>query len=326
MPAPLVLPDSGAVTVQVVVGDTRRVRVPVGVGLLAVAGRSRGRCTPVGVLAPVPVTNGSRPRISREWPPPGAQAVPVDGLYEELAAGGFGYGPVFQGLRAAWICGDEVFAEVVLPPAAPPRTGSGCIRRCWTRHCTGCSCVTPVGGVACRSPGVVSGCMPAVRPRAGPAAVHRPGHGVRGGCGCQRRPVLSVESLVVREVSSGQMGVATDQESLFRLDWVPVPVPVPGTGSTDGWVWLDGYDLSCVPEAEVVVLPVTSEAAMWWMPRARRCTRCWVCCRTACRAQVRLLQAGGVDQEWGPGRRGGVGSGADRAVGAPGPVRAGGRR
>ncbi|WP_328474034.1 SDR family NAD(P)-dependent oxidoreductase [Streptomyces sp. NBC_00448] len=49
------------------------------------------------------------------WPPEGAVAVPVEGLYERLAEAGYEYGPVFQGLRAAWRDGEEIYAEVVLP-------------------------------------------------------------------------------------------------------------------------------------------------------------------------------------------------------------------
>ncbi|MGP3939631.1 SDR family NAD(P)-dependent oxidoreductase [Streptomyces sp. 6N106] len=53
-----------------------------------------------------------------QWPPSGAAAVPeerVRGIYEELEAGGYGYGPAFRGLRAAWTRGDEIYAEVTLP-------------------------------------------------------------------------------------------------------------------------------------------------------------------------------------------------------------------
>src|SRR5205085_6260202 len=50
-----------------------------------------------------------------EWPPPGAVPVPVEGFYPALARQGYGYGPAFQGLTAAWRRGDEVFAEVRLP-------------------------------------------------------------------------------------------------------------------------------------------------------------------------------------------------------------------
>src|SRR4029077_6521863 len=38
--------------------------------------------------------------------------------YEALADRGYGYGPAFRGLRAAWRRGDEVFAEVALPADA----------------------------------------------------------------------------------------------------------------------------------------------------------------------------------------------------------------
>ena len=36
-------------------------------------------------------------------------------LYERFAENGFGYGPAFQGIRTAWLLGDEVYAEVRLP-------------------------------------------------------------------------------------------------------------------------------------------------------------------------------------------------------------------
>ncbi|WP_435178370.1 type I polyketide synthase [Actinacidiphila sp. bgisy145] len=49
------------------------------------------------------------------WPPSGAAAVPVEGLYEQLAEAGYEYGPLFQGLRAAWRDGEQVYADVVLP-------------------------------------------------------------------------------------------------------------------------------------------------------------------------------------------------------------------
>ena len=48
------------------------------------------------------------------WPPTGTP-LDVDGCYEHFADLGFEYGPLFQGLRAAWQDGDELFAEVDLP-------------------------------------------------------------------------------------------------------------------------------------------------------------------------------------------------------------------
>ncbi|MGR3939227.1 SDR family NAD(P)-dependent oxidoreductase [Streptomyces sp. BRA346] len=58
-----------------------------------------------------------------QWPPADAEPIDVDGLYERQAAQGYGYGPAFQGVRAAWRRGDEVFAEVTLDEAGADRFG-----------------------------------------------------------------------------------------------------------------------------------------------------------------------------------------------------------
>ncbi|WTG87164.1 SDR family NAD(P)-dependent oxidoreductase [Kitasatospora sp. NBC_01560] len=44
------------------------------------------------------------------WPPAGAAELDLDGFHRET-----GHGPAFHGLRAAWLRGDEVFAEAELP-------------------------------------------------------------------------------------------------------------------------------------------------------------------------------------------------------------------
>ncbi|WP_393071861.1 type I polyketide synthase [Streptomyces sp. LN704] len=49
------------------------------------------------------------------WPPPGAKSVPLDGFYAALADTGYQYGPVFQGLKAAWRADGAWYAEVALP-------------------------------------------------------------------------------------------------------------------------------------------------------------------------------------------------------------------
>lgn len=43
---------------------------------------------------------------------------PGTGPYERLAVGGLRYGPAFQGMRAAWRHGEELYADVALPEAA----------------------------------------------------------------------------------------------------------------------------------------------------------------------------------------------------------------
>nr|WP_305809375.1 polyketide synthase [Streptomyces sp. Go40/10] len=67
-----------------------------------------------GVLAPsVPAEP-----VPGEWPPAGAEPIPVDGVYDRFAARGYGYGPAFRGLRALWRRDTEVYAEVELPETA----------------------------------------------------------------------------------------------------------------------------------------------------------------------------------------------------------------
>ncbi|MFF5175152.1 type I polyketide synthase [Micromonospora sp. NPDC000089] len=49
------------------------------------------------------------------WPPPGVTETDLTGWYETLVGHGLTYGPTFQGLRRAWAGRDEVYAEVALP-------------------------------------------------------------------------------------------------------------------------------------------------------------------------------------------------------------------
>ncbi|WP_416071858.1 type I polyketide synthase, partial [Streptomyces sp. ID05-04B] len=57
------------------------------------------------------------------WPPPGAEELDTDGLYTRLREAGLDYGPVFQGLSAAWRDRTAVYAEVALPESATADAG-----------------------------------------------------------------------------------------------------------------------------------------------------------------------------------------------------------
>ncbi|MGW2113425.1 type I polyketide synthase [Streptomyces sp. NPDC001948] len=59
----------------------------------------------------------SAEKLAGAWPPAGAEEVGVDELYAHLDDLGYGYGPVFQGLRSLWRHGDDLYAEVGLPAA-----------------------------------------------------------------------------------------------------------------------------------------------------------------------------------------------------------------
>jgi acyl transferase domain-containing protein/NADPH:quinone reductase-like Zn-dependent oxidoreductase/acyl carrier protein len=103
---PLALPDTGTTQLQLVVGEAgetgRR-----SFGIYSIVGDQPRRHV-VGSMS-----TGAAPAGGLgSWPPPGAQPVDLDGFYASVADRGYGYGPAFQGLRAAWRAGDVVYAEV----------------------------------------------------------------------------------------------------------------------------------------------------------------------------------------------------------------------
>ncbi|MFE7563961.1 type I polyketide synthase, partial [Kitasatospora sp. NPDC057500] len=121
--APLLIPATGGVDLQVVVGapdaDGRR--------QAGVYSRPQGEDGPGGIWtrhAQATVEpEQARPRAEdadfaplRDWPPTDAAPVAVTDAYETFAAAGHGHGPAFQGLTALWRGADgELYAEVALP-------------------------------------------------------------------------------------------------------------------------------------------------------------------------------------------------------------------
>ncbi|MFH9400875.1 SDR family NAD(P)-dependent oxidoreductase [Streptomyces sp. NPDC017638] len=119
--APLVLRAEEDIAVQVAVGE------PDATGRRTVTVHSRadeaapwtqhatGVLTATAPPAPAPLT---------EWPPRDARPLDTTGVYTDLAGQGYDYGPAFQGLRAAWRHGDDVYAEVALPDDAAADAGA----------------------------------------------------------------------------------------------------------------------------------------------------------------------------------------------------------
>ncbi|MFJ3232129.1 SDR family NAD(P)-dependent oxidoreductase [Streptomyces sp. NPDC086787] len=109
--APLVIADGGAVALRVRVGEGDE-------PALTVHSRSEGEdgswtLHAEGVLSAEAVEPAADLTV---WPPAGAEPVDVTGLYGDLAAVGLEYGPLFQGVSAAWRSADgTVYAEVALP-------------------------------------------------------------------------------------------------------------------------------------------------------------------------------------------------------------------
>ncbi|MES4909496.1 type I polyketide synthase, partial [Streptomyces sp. NPDC000395] len=117
--APLVLPEHGAVRIQVVVGAGEADRRPVDVYAGAEGDGDDEPWTrhATGYLVPAgpPPRRGEGPSaVGAVWPPRDAVPLSVGDFYQRCAEQGYEYGPAFQGLRTAWRRGDELFAEVAL--------------------------------------------------------------------------------------------------------------------------------------------------------------------------------------------------------------------
>ena len=273
--APLVLPEHGAMQLQLLVGE------PAESGRRSLAVYSRPRPgadedlpgghawmrNASGVLAPGGHESTQKPQLDfhdgRAWPPEGAEAVPVEDLYERLAALGFNYGPEFRSLRAAWRRGEDVFVEAALPEEQRPQAALFGLHPALLDSVLHGMLVSAIGegklaagdqglawlpfawsGVSLHGRGASS-----LRARISPAGADALSIEVLDELG---EPVLAVESLAVRKVSAADLALArvTREESLFALDWVELPtVPAPpqalAADSAAGAVPEDAVLLDC---------------------------------------------------------------------------------
>ncbi|WP_443048888.1 type I polyketide synthase [Streptomyces sp. NBC_00328] len=234
--APLVLPENGGIVIHVVVDEPDESGARRAVRLYSRADDAHDvqwTLHATGTLSTA-VLEGAFDLL--QWPPAGAVPVDVGGLYEGLAEAGLEYGPVFQGLRAAWSCGEDVYAEVALPEETSV-DGFGVHPALLDAalHATG---LLADGAEATRLPFAWTG----VSLHATGASRLRVRLSRRGAEGIaleaadeQGRPVATVGSLVLREVAPDQLAVArpTVHESLFQVDWVRL-AGVRGDGAVPG--------------------------------------------------------------------------------------------
>ncbi|MGW5355874.1 type I polyketide synthase, partial [Streptomyces sp. NPDC004031] len=164
------------------------------------------------------------------WPPSDARPVDLDGLYERLAARGYEYGPLFQGLQTAWRHSDgSVSAEIALPVEGVDTAGFGIhpalldaalhalllddrpgepvvvLPFAWsgvTLHATGATTLH----VHWTTTGENTHALTATDPAG--------------------TPVITADALTVRETTTAQLAALTPTptaDDLYQLTWTPTP-------------------------------------------------------------------------------------------------------
>ncbi|HXS87037.1 MAG TPA: SDR family NAD(P)-dependent oxidoreductase, partial [Mycobacterium sp.] len=226
--APLVIPSTGSVAVQVVVDGADES----GHRALSVFSRadvhSGWTLHAEGIVRPGAADSAAD---LTAWPPPGATPVDIDGLYDRLAARGYGYGPAFQGLTAMWRRGEEVFADVSLPgdagvspagfglhPAVLDAAMHAVIVAAEADHDGKDGVLVPFSwqGVSLHAAGASS-----VRARITPSGPSSVTVELADSVGL---PVLSVASMVARPVSRQQLMAAVSgagPDRIFEVIWSP---------------------------------------------------------------------------------------------------------
>ncbi|WP_143660587.1 SDR family NAD(P)-dependent oxidoreductase, partial [Streptomyces sp. JHA26] len=242
--APLVLPQDGAVSVQVTLegpgdGGRRELGVYSRPDGLPDAAWTRHAS---GVLAAGTVADEAADAELRAWPPAGAEPVDLTGLYERLAATGLAYGPTFRGLGAAWRRGDEVFAEVALPEEAAAEADRYGLHPALLDSALHAWLAEPErGSAAVRLPFVWRGVSlyatgaTELRVRLTPAGADGTAVLVADAAGTV---VASADALVTREVTGEQVVAAAPggaSDALYRVDWIESPGGAgPGAVAADG--------------------------------------------------------------------------------------------
>ncbi|MDT0532183.1 SDR family NAD(P)-dependent oxidoreductase, partial [Micromonospora sp. DSM 115977] len=234
--APLVLPETGGVDVQVAAERTGGEAWQVTVHARRSGTDDLWVRHATGLLAPAPGDGGA---TLADWPPTGATALDVSELTGRAARAGFAYGPAFQGLRAAWRVGTDVYAEVALPEPAADGAGA------YGLHPALLDAAVQAVGLGIVDPGEAR--LPfawsdvtlsahgadTLRVRLTPTGADTVAMLVADATG---EPVARVGSLVLRPLPAGELtsGGSPWRRSLFRLDW---PRHAGGVGAPDGTTW-----------------------------------------------------------------------------------------
>ncbi|MGV9292415.1 polyketide synthase dehydratase domain-containing protein, partial [Streptomyces sp. NPDC003719] len=182
--------------------------------------------------------------VQGSWPPAGARAIDLGDFYARVADLGTEYGPVFQGMTALWRDGDDLYAEIALPSGTevsgygihPALLDAALHPLATTRDEAAEGPSLPFGftGVRLHATG------------ADTLRVHwSPAEGSAAAFRCRAvdpagAPVLTADSLVLREAPKNLAAARARGQGLTRLDWTPTTPGAGGVPAGERWGVLAG--------------------------------------------------------------------------------------
>ena len=225
--APLLLAESGAVSVQVSVSAPgERGNRPISIYSRTETEEEAGEWT-LHATGSLGSEQPPEPEPLTAWPPQGAEPIQIEDLYEGLAEIGFEYGPAFQGVSAAWQANGEIYAEVSLADAQSEEAGRFSIHPALLDSAFHAGLGAALGSEDAKP--IIPFDWHGVSVFAAGATTLR----VRASMEDERlrllaadpsgMPVLQIDSLLARPVERDQLQSAHQaRRDLFALDWVEI--------------------------------------------------------------------------------------------------------
>ncbi len=238
--APLVLPEDGAVQVQLTLRPTEQ-----NPGAYEIEIHSRPEPGEEEDQEPSTWTRHASGTLAPQaeplqaafdatvWPPPGAEPIAVEDFYDRVADIGLEYGSAFLGMEAAWRLGEELYAEVSLAEEQQGEAERFGLHPALLDAALHASMLDADPERGLRLPfsfaGVSLGEAGAAK-RLRLRIVDEEGRIRLDAAGPDGAPACSIASLAVREVDPTQLQVATmEPDALLALEWIAVE---PGDGES----------------------------------------------------------------------------------------------
>ncbi|MFF2662987.1 acyltransferase domain-containing protein, partial [Kitasatospora sp. NPDC058032] len=247
--APLVLPSDGATRLQLALTPADET----GRRALTIHSRPDGDDNPdwtlhaTGQLVAGPSAEARAADLTA-WPPTGAKPVDLHDLYPRIHDLGYHYGPLFQGLQAAWQQGTTTYAEIALPDAPEAKPDGFAIHpalldaalHAQLTSLTDATDRIPLPfawhGVTLHTAGTPTALRVSITP------TDADGSATLSLADADGTPVATIRTLTARPVSAEQIAAAArtspEHNALHQLTWPAITVPTAVGAPSGPWAIL----------------------------------------------------------------------------------------